>query len=93
MQTVFTREMSSELFLVMQENGLNMQDVLIPEGIEEIAPGAFCGRNEIKRVKLPKTLKRISDVAFYGCSRLESIDLPKGTKEIGTAAFKGSGLT
>ena len=39
MQTVFTREMSSELFLVMQENGLNMQDVLIPEGIEEIAPG------------------------------------------------------
>lgn len=92
MQTVFTEQTVSELFAVMQKAGLTGREMLIPEGVEEIAPGAFAGRTELRCVKLPGTLRKIGALAFYGCESLRQIELNGRLKEIETAAFKQSGL-
>ena len=76
----------------MQKAGLNGWEMFVPEGVEEIAPGAFAGMKNLRRVQLPKTLRRIGAAAFYGCGNLAQIALPAGLVELGTAAFKNSGL-
>lgn len=91
--TILTAEAVADVLAAVWKAGLNGGEMLVPEGVEEIAPGAFAGRTELKCVKLPGTLRKIGAAAFYGCSNLEHVDLPKGLKEIGTAAFKNSGVT
>lgn len=85
-QTVFTEQTVSELFAVMQKAGLTGREMLIPEGVEEIAPGAFAGRTELRCVKLPGTLRKIGALAFYGCGLRKAI-LPAGTRIIRWQTF------
>ena len=55
-----------------QLNGENIdlavENVELPEGVEEIERCAFWGLSKIKRFYLPKTVKKIGDVAFRFCS-------------------------
>ena len=46
--------------------GSNLEEYIIPEGIEIIAAGAFIG--SISSITLPSTLLDIRDRAFYNCS-------------------------
>ena len=41
--------------------------VVIQEGVTEIAPSAFVGDYNLKRIFLPKSLKTIKESAFYDC--------------------------
>ena len=86
--TILTGEAAADILAAMQKAGLNGWEMFVPEGVEEIAPGAFAGMKNLRRVQLPKTLRRIGAAAFYGCGNLAQIALPAGLVELGTAAFK-----
>ena len=68
--TILTGEAAADILAAMQKAGLNDWEMLVPEGVEEIAPGAFAGMKNLRRVQLPKTLRRIGAAAFYGCGNL-----------------------
>ena len=52
--------------------GVKTEDLVIPEGVEEIPDAAFAGV-AIKSLTLPKSLKKIGEAAFYGCESLERV--------------------
>ena len=78
---------------LLQYCGTGKEDVTVPDGVTEIAPKAFLGNKEVKRVRLPQGVTQIGEVAFSSCSALERIDLPDTLTEIGPNAFSYSGLT
>ena len=53
----------------------NDLDITIPEGILEIAKGAFEDMKYIRKVTFPKSLKKIDGFAFTHCESLETIEL------------------
>lgn len=57
--TILTGEAAADILAAMQKAGLNGWEMFVPEGVEEIAPGAFAGMKNLRRVQLPKTLRRI----------------------------------
>lgn len=67
---------------------LNMEELVIPEGVEVIGSGAFRYAS-IKSVSLPSTLKFILPGAFNRCN-LEEIVIPAGVKAIFPEAFSGN---
>lgn len=68
-------------------------DVVIPEGVTQIAAGAFKECAGLTGVTLPSTLEKIGNFAFDDCSALERIEFPDKTIEIGSFAFGSSALT
>ena len=69
-------------------------DIEIPDGVEEIAEGAFQNNTEIERVKLPKTLSKIGSYAFSGCTGLKTIEFGGNEAAIEDHAFNNcSALT
>lgn len=63
-------------------------EVVIPEGVVNVAPYAFAGNESITRIKLPNSLITIGDDAFGGCKNLKEISLPSLIKNIGRKAFE-----
>ncbi|QIB68551.1 leucine-rich repeat protein [Aminipila butyrica] len=70
-------------------------ELVIPEGVVEIGPGAFQHEHEgeqegpeLKKVTIPATVVTISREAFHGCALTEVIFLPGSQlKTIGESAF------
>lgn len=56
--------------------------IVIPDGVVEIAPGAF-SNSCIQEVVFPDSLRRLGMSAFAFCKRLERVDFGHGLKEIG----------
>jgi len=52
-----------------------------------IAPRAFEGCAELRRVILPESLRQIGEMAFSGCSHLRLLTIPGGVQRVGTLAF------
>lgn len=44
--TILTGEVAADILAAMQKAGLNGWEMFVPEGVEEIAPGGFCGDEE-----------------------------------------------
>ena len=67
----------------------SLQEVVLPEGLEEV--GMFCFRNchSLERVILPSTVKKIDSWAFENCRRLTQLELPEGLESLGHDVFKG----
>lgn len=70
----------------------NVEEVVLPEGIETIDSDAFNFCTKLKKINFPETLKVISCGAFSGCSSLETVILPKVMKEINNYAFYTAGI-
>lgn len=68
-------------------NYANEEDLVIPEGFEEIAPYTFIGEKKLKRVTLPSSMRKIGAFAFSNCSSLASIKLNQGLLSIEAGAF------
>ncbi|MBQ6513736.1 MAG: leucine-rich repeat domain-containing protein [Clostridia bacterium] len=64
-------------------------ELLIPEGVEEIAEGAFAGMRTLSKVTLPSTLTAIGARAFEGCSGLAELTIPESVTTMGEAIFYG----
>ncbi len=73
--------------------GEEEQHLIIPEGIEAIAPEAFQNCETLKSVRLPDSLEEIGERAFAECSDLRTIRMPKHLERLQAAAFIRSGLT
>ena len=63
--------------------------VCIPEGVENIADGAFSGCDKIYLVIFPKSLRRIGNWAFAGSFGFKAIFKCEQLEEIGEYAFYG----
>lgn len=64
-----------------------LEQVIIPDTIDEIHDYAFYRCTNLKSVVLPKRLTKIGESAFAGCIGLQSIELPDTITEIRKAAF------
>ena len=61
---------------------------MIPDGVENIAPDAFRGHEELTNIILPDSLKHIGEDAFRDCKGLVSITLSNGIEQIDCGAFE-----
>ncbi|MBR6770903.1 MAG: leucine-rich repeat domain-containing protein [Lachnospiraceae bacterium] len=63
--------------------------VEIPDGVKQIAAGAFKGNSRISSIALPDSLTIIGEEAFAGCSNLKTVSGGNSLVEIRDRAFKG----
>ena len=78
-------------------------ELVIPEGVTEIRPYAFCGYTSLESIDIPDSVTSIGKYAFYGCTNLTTETIPDSVTSIGEAAFEscinlnsitiGSGVT
>lgn len=69
----------------------NLEEVILEEGIEEIAGRAFDACSKVKEWKLPKSLKRIGPCAFSNIS-VEEFNIPENVEGIAAAFISSSKL-
>lgn len=62
------------------ERFLNLEEVVLPEGLLYIGRNAFMAAEGLTSVEIPSTVVSM-DYAFNGCSNLTSLRLPKGVME------------
>ena len=62
----------------------DMSEVVIPDGITEIPPGAFLGYYQLSSVHIPDSVTAIERGAFMDCKMLEEIHIPDSVKMIGS---------
>lgn len=72
--------------------GTNVEEVVLPEGIETIDSDAFNFCTKLRKINFPETLKVIGHGAFKGCFFLETVILPKTMKEMSDYAFYEAGI-
>jgi len=65
-----------------------IKNLIIPQGIEYIGKGAFCGCESLAEVTIPSTVKKIDVYAFYQCYALHTVHLAEGLAEIMCGAFQ-----
>ncbi|MBQ9859520.1 MAG: leucine-rich repeat domain-containing protein, partial [Clostridia bacterium] len=68
-------------------------EVVVNEGITELAYGAFRNMAALKSVTIPSTVTAIPAVCFSGCKALTSFEIPSTITSIGNKAFQASGIT
>lgn len=68
-------------------DGVQITELVIPEGITKINDSAFEGTLGIVSVTIPGTVKIIGNGAFFGCSDLEVLNIGDGVAEIWSSAF------
>lgn len=64
-------------------------DLVIPQGVEILKKGTFCGCNTLTSVYLPDSLTSIGDYSFCDCSKLSKLQIPDYVTAIGSNAFNG----
>ncbi|MCI9331218.1 MAG: leucine-rich repeat domain-containing protein [Oscillibacter sp.] len=62
----------------------------VPEGVEQISPGAFSGLDGLTEVVFPSTLTEIGPKAFSGSS-LRRVEFGEAVRAIGDSAFENCG--
>ena len=83
---------SETVLLGVNENKYDITDIVIPEGVEEIADSALAHCYHLKSVSLPQSLRIIGKCAFMKCWSVENIVIPNELEEIGDLAFHGCEL-
>ena len=68
-------------------------ELVIPEGVTELAWAAMFQCKQLRRLQLPTTLTIIGDNALSELECLEELQLPFGLETIGTEALYGLGKT
>lgn len=63
-------------------------EVILPEGIQGIAPYAFAGNRAVSKIVFPKSARWIGEGALYGCSGVEEVVLPERVYRIEAHAFE-----
>ena len=79
---------ASGVFYKYLANDPGKKSYTVPDGVEEIAQYAFCGREELEEVIIPDSVKTIGARAFAGCTALKRVRLPDGLKWLYGATFK-----
>ncbi len=66
-----------------------LAEVIIPDTVTEIFPGAFCECNYLTKVNIPEGVEIIHEETFRGCQSLLEIIIPSSVREISYYAFNG----
>ena len=61
--------------------------VIIPDDVKEIAPGAFADNKSLTAITIPDSVRKIGEKAFANCVNLISVAMPDSVTEIGKRAF------
>ena len=69
-------------------NDQEVEDLILPDDIETLQPGAFYGCTNLKSIKFSNKLYYIGNHAFEGCTSLSSVEFPYTVRQIGESAFK-----
>ena len=64
-----------------------LENVTIPDNVEDIGGGAFHGCCKLSAVAIPNGVKSIGGGAFVGCSRLSEVEIPDSVVSVGSYAF------
>ena len=64
-----------------------VEEIEIPDGVEEIEQYAFCSFENLKKVKFPNSLKFISEGMFAYCDNLEEVEISDEVETIEEFAF------
>ena len=67
-----------------------LEEVVLPENLEEIGDFVFNCCSSIEEINLPDTLKILGESAFAWCVKLKKINLPYGLKIIGENCFSNA---
>lgn len=70
---------------------LNVDPLILPEGITEIPVQCFVNCQNFRKLVLPSSLRTICETAFYN-TRISEVSFPENLDSIGMAAFEGSSL-
>lgn len=68
-------------------NCLNLNSIILPEGLKTIGERAFEKCSSLVTVELPQSLETIGNFAFKDCILLCDISVPDGLRNAGTDAF------
>lgn len=70
---------------------VNLENVILEEGIEEIGGYVFGSCRNVKKWELPKSLKKIGTATFSG-SIVEKFNIPENVESIGSTFLSSSNL-
>lgn len=68
-------------------SGSRWEEVVIPDGVEEIADDAFNYCAYMERLDLGHTVKSLGKFSFAGCNSLTDVTLPASLTSVGQEAF------
>lgn len=68
-------------------NGLPTGDVVVPDGVTNLAQSIFHGNQTITSVKLPSSCTSLDGACFSGCSKLKAVNIPDGVATIPSDCF------
>lgn len=68
-------------------NGNKATELVIPDGVTEIADYLFGGCNSLTSVIIPEGVTSIGEEAFYHCTNLTRVTMPNTITTIGNRAF------
>ena len=69
-------------------NGVEIKDLVIPDGVVTIGYCAFAGCEGLTSVKIPNSVISIGGGAFSGCNEITEINIPNSVTSIGVSAFR-----
>ena len=72
----------------MFANVFTLEEVILPDTVQEIRGGAFKNAIRLKSINLPEGIKEIKGSTFENCYRLEKIAIPDSVTRIGGSAFR-----
>lgn len=70
------------------DNSYVLQQIILPENLEEIGSEAFRNCTGLWKIWIPLALKSIRDYAFSNCRYLEGLDLPQALQTVGVNPFR-----
>lgn len=73
---------------ILYYNDEELENIVIPEGVERIGNYSFAYCSTLKSVKCNGSVESIGNCAFRRCTQLEDIQLSSNLKEIGEYAFE-----
>ena len=74
-------------------NGIEIKDLVIPNGVTSIDYRAFYGCASLTSVVIPDSVTSIGKDAFYGCTSLTSVTIGNSVTSIGSQAFSGCSVS
>ena len=78
---------SSKTVIFIDEEGNEITECAIPEGVTSIGSFAFYKCRSLTSLIIPSSVTSIGNNAFYDCSSLASLTIPEGVTSIGNQAF------